>query len=310
LAESIDLFRRHAGCSSLSRIALEGSSMKTFKTTSFVGVGLVFLMACGGAESEREASTDSAMTSAPPATPSDAGSTTDSGNIPDGGSIPDSAPDASACSEPTHFARGTVVNASLLDALAVRLADTGASFAPLGDDRSAMLLTVNLPPLLSAGVATANAAGANGEASANASLANASLDLGALNLPTNAVDNLLDRVIGTPLLGELLGALSVRADVIQTAVQASCGGASGTTTLVNLRVNDTPINLTGVRNQIVDLTVANLPELGIRLIIDEQLPTPNGLTVNAVHVKVSLGTSSIADVVLAGSTASVDCTCN
>jgi len=82
--------------------------------------------------------------------------------------------------------------------------------------------------------------------------------------------------------------------VMARALAPAGGSPVGTSEIDGLSINGVPVTVTGQPNQTVWL-------LGGRVILNEQVPTSTGTTVNAVHVIVS----GVADVVLATASAGV-----
>ena len=95
---------------------------------------------------------------------------------------------------------------------------------------------------------------------------------------------------GLTVAGNVINAAFVMARAI-----APVGGAPvGTSEIDGLTINGVPITVTGAPNQTVWL-------LGGEVILNEQVPTSTGTTVNALHVIVG----GVADVVLAAASAGV-----
>jgi hypothetical protein len=94
------------------------------------------------------------------------------------------------------------------------------------------------------------------------------------------------------LAGAQIGVTGVPAIVlgaVTTTSDTSCAGSTGSTTIAYLSVGGhVVINSPTVIAPNTHVTVA-----GITLVLNEQLPIPGGLRVNAVHVSVGNGTSSI-----------------
>ena len=87
----------------------------------------------------------------------------------------------------------------------------------------------------------------------------------------------------------------ISAEFVMAWAEAPVGGSPvGTSEIDGLSINGAPVAVTGQPNQTVWL-------FGGRVILNEQLPTSNGTTVNAVHVIVG----GVADVVLATASAGV-----
>ena len=85
----------------------------------------------------------------------------------------------------------------------------------------------------------------------------------------------------------------ISAAFVMARATAPAGGSPvGTSEIDGLSINGVPVIVTGQPNQTVWL-------LGGRVILNEQVPTSTGMTVNAVHVIVG----GVADVVLAAASA-------
>jgi hypothetical protein len=94
----------------------------------------------------------------------------------------------------------------------------------------------------------------------------------------------------------------VRLQAAKATSTTSCGSSQGATTIASLSIGNTVITLpdTIPAN---DKIVTNLA--GITLILNEQLSSPGGLTVNAVHLKVNLPPAATVDVVVASATSAI-----
>jgi hypothetical protein len=111
-------------------------------------------------------------------------------------------------------------------------------------------------------------------------------------------------VNGTVLL--LPGSNIITADVLRANTACTCGpGCSGSSTVLNLRLNGTVINVTGAPNQTITIP---LGPVTITIIINEQLFSPGSITVNALHVTVTdtlLNTTT--DVIIASAHSDIFC---
>jgi len=103
-----------------------------------------------------------------------------------------------------------------------------------------------------------------------------------------------DQAASQASVGSLALTLGVARISAASAAASAVAGATGSASSVvgNLAVNGVPVFVTGTPNQIV-------PIPGGRLIINEQIFSPDGVTVNALHVTVT----GVADVVVASATA-------
>lgn len=185
---------------------------------------------------------------------------------------------AAAANQTTYSGRATVVNATVLG-IPATLVDTGP-LPSTGGALNASLLNLNLPGVLSAGIAHATSVGQNNYSRSDAGVADVSLTV---------------------------GGVSIGADLLMASAEAVCatasrGSVTGNSVVVNLTLGGQPIAVTGQPNQVV-----NLP-LGVgQIIINEQVQSVNGgnasITVNALHVIVN----GIADVVIGHAEAGIEC---
>ncbi len=109
--------------------------------------------------------------------------------------------------------------------------------------------------------------------------------------------------LGISLLG-----LGISADVVQSNTSCTCGGAicSGNSTITDLNVAGTPIAVSGLPNQTVDITVAGVAD--IHVVINEQIISPGAITVNALHITITaLGTLAETDIIVAQAHSGIDC---
>ncbi len=101
---------------------------------------------------------------------------------------------------------------------------------------------------------------------------------------------------------------TIVADLISSNVSVQCPGPSrtGGSTITNLRINGNVISISGAANQTVPILFGPT-QIGT-LIIDEQIFTPGGLTVNALHLSVTDPlNSNLIDVVVASSRGGITC---
>jgi len=95
-------------------------------------------------------------------------------------------------------------------------------------------------------------------------------------------------------------ALSIAGSTIGAALltcQASAilnGGAAGSSSVSNLLLNGVPVPVSGAPNQTVSIP-------GGQMVINEQLTSPTGIVVNALHITVG----GVADVVIASAVAAI-----
>jgi hypothetical protein len=94
----------------------------------------------------------------------------------------------------------------------------------------------------------------------------------------------------------------VRLQAAKATSTTTCSSSQGATTIASLSIGNTVITLpdTIPAN---DKIVTNL--LGVTLILNEQVSTSGGLTVNAVHLKVNLSPVATVDVVVASATSAI-----
>jgi hypothetical protein len=157
---------------------------------------------------------------------------------------------------------------SLLGGTTLGLANTGALSGPT-DALRASQLTGNLPlAALTAEVPSAITIGYPDRVNSVASLANLSLSIA----------------------GSTIGAdlLTSRASAILN------GGGAGSSSVSNLLLNGAPVPVSGAPNQTVSIP-------GGQMVINEQLTSPTGIVVNALHITVG----GVADVVIASAVAGI-----
>lgn len=107
-----------------------------------------------------------------------------------------------------------------------------------------------------------------------------------------------DYVHSEASLGKLnLGVVgnAISADFVMARAQSFASGASmGASEIANLRVNGSPISVTGAPNQVIDL-------LGGRITLNEQQASGGGMVVNAMHIVVY----GVADVVVGSASSGI-----
>ena len=180
-------------------------------------------------------------------------------------------PEAPTCDPASGDARAQVVGAHVLGLVDVSIEDTGDIHGSPG--ASETLLTSGAPGLLAAGVVSASASSSSTSANAVASIASLQLT-----------------VLG----------IGITADAVQSTATAACSSASGTTTIANLKIAGLHVAVTGAPNDAIE--VAGI----LRIVLNEQEFSANGITVRAIHVTALQGG---ADVTIALSTAATDCGC-
>ena len=157
---------------------------------------------------------------------------------------------------------------SLLGGTTLGLANTGALSGPT-DALRASQLAGNLPlAALTAEVPSATTIGYPDQVDSVASLANLALGIA----------------------GSTIGAdlLTSRASAILN------GGGAGSSSVSNLLLNGAPVPVSGAPNQTVSIP-------GGQMVINEQLTSPTGIVVNALHITVG----GVADVVIASAVAGI-----
>ena len=107
----------------------------------------------------------------------------------------------------------------------------------------------------------------------------------------------IDQVVSEASLGNLILSIAgntITADFVMARAEAVAGApGSGTSDIAGLLINGSPILPTGAPNQQFDLA-------GGRVLLNEQLISPTGAIVNALHIIVD----GVADVVIASANAS------
>jgi hypothetical protein len=94
----------------------------------------------------------------------------------------------------------------------------------------------------------------------------------------------------------------IRLQAAKATSTTTCSSSQGAATLASLSIGNTVITLPDAIPA-NDKIITNL--LGISLILNEQISTPGGLTVNAVHLKVNLSPVATADILIASATSAI-----
>ena len=194
----------------------------------------------------------------------------------------------SASADTTTFSgRGTVVQGKVLGIPVGPIADTG-DVSPQGGALKASLLQYPVDPALdpTSGALTAEVLHASTVAQGNQSRTQATVASFNLN------------VAGQTISGEFLKAQA------QAQCSRNKASVSGSSEIVNLVINGTPIVVSGGANQTVEL-----PAVGGVVIINEQTGTGatadrGDITVNALHIKIP-GTDT--DIIIASAHADITC---
>lgn len=104
----------------------------------------------------------------------------------------------------------------------------------------------------------------------------------------------VDSESGISNLGVTVGSAGIAADeVLAQATSSLTNGSSGSSAISGLSINGQPVAVTGAPNQTVAIP-------GGQMVINEQIPSSNGITVNALHISVAG-----ADVVIGSATAGI-----
>ncbi|MEO6084899.1 MAG: choice-of-anchor P family protein [Umezawaea sp.] len=162
---------------------------------------------------------------------------------------------------------------------------------------------VTVPPLAPSDLACTATPGADGETLALATLPGLG-SLGAVTTSASgsvAPDGLRTttasaRTAGLSLLGGLVSADAVQATATATDDSAGVVTATGSTAFTNLKVAGLPIANPAVNQTIVIPLVASV-------VVNERVPHPGGITVNALHVRLLTGT----DVVISHARVTLGC---
>jgi hypothetical protein len=139
--------------------------------------------------------------------------------------------------------------------------------------------TVSTGGVVTAGVLCANVTTALGPArsTATASVVKATINTG---------------IPGVPI---------ITATGVKSTSQTTCAGSTGTTTIDSLTIDGVAQNTVVGPNSVISIS----GPVGAKLILNEQVPIPGGLTVNAIHLIVPTTGGVSADVVIASATSDI-----
>jgi len=177
----------------------------------------------------------------------------------------------------TYTGEAAVAKVNVLGILNAAIQDTGP-LPSSGGSLSTQLLSLNVPDLLSLQLLSASTDGANSQTNSAASVVQVTVTAAGVN---------------------------ISADVLTSNASATCApSVTGTSTIVNLKVNGLSVRVTGAPNQTIPLLIGSL-------VINEQnssvVNTPfftsADMLVNALHLKVNF----LADVIISQSHAGVSC---
>jgi len=151
-----------------------------------------------------------------------------------------------------------------------------------------------------------------GGGSVSATLANANIGLGGTNLTAQVVSsttsgggNSSQSQAGVNNLVATILGIPITAAVVQANSSCTCGATpvcSGSTTIANLAIAGAAVTVTGAANQTI-----NIPGGLITVIINEQIVTPNSITVNAIHIIVNAPGVLVADIIIAQAYSDINC---
>lgn len=178
------------------------------------------------------------------------------------------------------IAVSSTVNTPLSPVLTTSVADTGP-LPSAGGSITLASTSVSIPGILSVGNSTVSSSGGGNNSQSTASIV--SLNIGVL---TNTIS----------------------ATAVSSSAQGVCpaGTASGSSIVTGLVLNGSPVTVTGAPNQTITLLLAGNP-IGT-LTINEQIVSPGGITVNALHLFVTdPNDSTTINVIVASSHADIQC---
>lgn len=165
----------------------------------------------------------------------------------------------------TVTGQARTVQATVLGAMTI-LSDTG-TLSGSSDARETSLLTGSVPSLLT------------GEA---------------LHATTIGYPDQVDSEASLAALGMTVAGTGISADLVMARATSILGGAgAGLTNIGGLRIGGAPIFPTGAPNQTLSFGL-------LTVVLNEQIPSPGGITVNALHVRTLDG---LTDVVIASAKA-------
>jgi len=165
--------------------------------------------------------------------------------------------------------RATAFQANVLGITTV-ISDAGP-IGSSGGQAGTSLLTANVPGLLSVGVLNASTVGEGKASRSEASVASLSLSVA--------------------------GLIGVEAGFVMSRATALCASVSGKSEILDLKINGKSIRVSGGVNQTIDLIVG-------KVIINEQIASAGGITVNALRVVIP----NVADVIVSSAHAGIQCT--
>ena len=167
----------------------------------------------------------------------------------------------------TVSGQGSAVRAAV-QGLGTALADTG-TLGGSRDAREASQPTVSIPSLLTGEVLHATTIGYPGEVDSEASLGN---------------------------LNMTVAGYSISADLVMARALAVLGRAgTGVTNMAGLTIGGVPVIPTGTPNQTLSLA-------GLNIVLNEQIPSPGSMIVNALHVR---SLDGLTDVVIGTAKAAI-----
>ena len=167
----------------------------------------------------------------------------------------------------TVSGQGSALRAAV-QGLGTALADTG-TLGGSRDAREASQPTVSIPSLLTGEVLHATTIGYPGEVDSEASLGN---------------------------LNMTVAGYSISADLIMARALSVLGKAgAGVTNIAGLTIGGVPVIPTGDPNQTLSFA-------GLNIVLNEQISSPGGMIVNALHVK---SLDGLTDVVIGSAKASI-----
>jgi hypothetical protein len=174
---------------------------------------------------------------------------------------------ARAATQQEVMGQARAVQATVLGAMTI-LSDTG-TLSGSSDARETSLLTGSVPAVLT------------GEA---------------LHAATIGYPDQVDSEASLGGLGLTVSGTGISADFVMARAQAVSGGvATGLTNIDGLRIGGVPIFPTGGPNQTLSFGL-------LTVVLNEQIPSPGGITVNALHIRTIDG---LTDVVIGSAKASV-----
>jgi hypothetical protein len=180
----------------------------------------------------------------------------------------------------TYTGDAAAVRVNVLGLINASISDTG-QLPSSGGSLSASLLDLQLLPTLSLNLLTASTNGGNNRTNSQASVANVAVNVAGISITA-----------------------AVLTSNAATVCSLDTASATGTSTILDLKVNGLTINVSGAPNQTIPLLVGSL-------VINEQSSSVNlspagsnaSMIVNALHLRIN----GIADVAISSSQAGVGC---